>query len=110
MSWTLSAGLSRGVEVSQLDRLRRERSRLASTSLAACLAGEGWRSAGLGASLVYGRVSVSVEARVKGSVRLRSLSLSPARPPVAFPCGLAGLRSEERRVGKECRSRWSPYH
>ena len=23
---------------------------------------------------------------------------------------LAGQRSEERRVGKECRSRWSPYH
>ena len=22
----------------------------------------------------------------------------------------AGMRSEERRVGKECRSRWSPYH
>ena len=22
----------------------------------------------------------------------------------------AQLRSEERRVGKECRSRWSPYH
>src|SRR5688572_31211187 len=22
----------------------------------------------------------------------------------------AGRRSEERRVGKECRSRWSPYH
>ena len=22
----------------------------------------------------------------------------------------SGLRSEERRVGKECRSRWSPYH
>ena len=21
-----------------------------------------------------------------------------------------GVRSEERRVGKECRSRWSPYH
>ena len=20
------------------------------------------------------------------------------------------MRSEERRVGKECRSRWSPYH
>ena len=26
---------------------------------------------------------------------------------VAF---LLGCRSEERRVGKECRSRWSPYH
>ena len=23
---------------------------------------------------------------------------------------LAHIRSEERRVGKECRSRWSPYH
>src|SRR5256886_8019920 len=23
---------------------------------------------------------------------------------------MASLRSEERRVGKECRSRWSPYH
>src|SRR5258708_40095107 len=23
---------------------------------------------------------------------------------------LSGDRSEERRVGKECRSRWSPYH
>ena len=23
---------------------------------------------------------------------------------------VTGSRSEERRVGKECRSRWSPYH
>ena len=23
---------------------------------------------------------------------------------------IAEMRSEERRVGKECRSRWSPYH
>ena len=23
---------------------------------------------------------------------------------------ISGNRSEERRVGKECRSRWSPYH
>ena len=23
---------------------------------------------------------------------------------------VASIRSEERRVGKECRSRWSPYH
>ena len=28
-----------------------------------------------------------------------------------FISGAKGtLRSEERRVGKECRSRWSPYH
>ena len=25
-------------------------------------------------------------------------------------CRLLVTRSEERRVGKECRSRWSPYH
>src|SRR2546430_5287241 len=27
-----------------------------------------------------------------------------------FPGTIALSRSEERRVGKECRSRWSPYH
>ena len=28
-----------------------------------------------------------------------------------FPWAISlGNRSEERRVGKECRSRWSPYH
>src|SRR2546430_7465145 len=26
------------------------------------------------------------------------------------PRGGTAMRSEERRVGKECRSRWSPYH
>ena len=34
-------------------------------------------------------------------------------PGVLIPMGLmllAPTRSEERRVGKECRSRWSPYH
>jgi len=34
-------------------------------------------------------------------------------PYTATPSGLTGTtmnRSEERRVGKECRSRWSPYH
>ena len=27
-----------------------------------------------------------------------------------LPAGTVDTRSEERRVGKECRSRWSPYH
>ena len=27
-----------------------------------------------------------------------------------IPGARIGRRSEERRVGKECRSRWSPYH
>src|SRR5690554_8103005 len=43
---------------------------------------------------------------------------SHALPPVVVKIEQAGVvlltalffRSEERRVGKECRSRWSPYH
>src|ERR1051326_1610657 len=31
-------------------------------------------------------------------------------PGGSFPLGDGLTRSEERRVGKECRSRWSPYH
>src|SRR2546422_8111289 len=30
--------------------------------------------------------------------------------PTRIVIGLSNSRSEERRVGKECRSRWSPYH
>src|SRR3712207_6966265 len=30
--------------------------------------------------------------------------------PGAFSTSYNNGRSEERRVGKECRSRWSPYH
>ena len=30
--------------------------------------------------------------------------------PIYQSGNLAANRSEERRVGKECRSRWSPYH
>ena len=37
-----------------------------------------------------------------------------SRPLIVGSCGTYRLsshpRSEERRVGKECRSRWSPYH
>src|SRR5258708_31466496 len=40
-------------------------------------------------------------------------SLLLLSPEMRFPSAPASLRprqSEERRVGKECRSRWSPYH
>ena len=39
--------------------------------------------------------------------------LDKARPLLRDIASLileTGMRSEERRVGKECRSRWSPYH
>src|SRR3989449_11465792 len=35
--------------------------------------------------------------------------LSDAKGQFSYPDGKQE-RSEERRVGKECRSRWSPYH
>src|SRR5215813_14582689 len=34
----------------------------------------------------------------------------PASPRSAISPVLGPIRSEERRVGKECRSLWSPYH
>src|SRR2546430_5552178 len=34
----------------------------------------------------------------------------PFDPPIVFSFPFDPPRSEERRVGKECRSRWSPYH
>jgi len=46
---------------------------------------------------------------VSGKVDMRFLlAMEKAVTEGAIP-GLT-LRSEERRVGKECRSRWSPYH
>src|SRR2546430_6629857 len=39
---------------------------------------------------------------------------TPTQADLWFACDVASaeraVRSEERRVGKECRSRWSPYH
>src|SRR3712207_9268783 len=37
-------------------------------------------------------------------------ALRAALPDDAAPRAVNTARSEERRVGKECRSRWSPYH
>ena len=44
--------------------------------------------------LVFGK---GEESRIGELMRARVPAMSP-------------VRSEERRVGKECRSRWSPYH
>ena len=43
---------------------------------------------------------------IDGYKRIAALEATgPGHKAVAWP-----MRSEERRVGKECRSRWSPYH
>ena len=37
-------------------------------------------------------------------------SLYTVENPDIVEISMQRMRSEERRVGKECRSRWSPYH
>src|SRR5687768_18342977 len=51
-------------------------------------------------------------AREGGRLRRGGGDRAPreAEPPEARAEARQGARSEERRVGKECRSRWSPYH
>ena len=64
-------------------------------------------------------VLVSAEAIEKRIVELgEQISRDYAGQDLLVVCLLRGAitftadltRSEERRVGKECRSRWSPYH
>ena len=77
------------------------------------------------------RISINPERRFKRNVRYRKTSRTRQaagagkHPPEAVARHIwaersvyaavrgddaGGGRSEERRVGKECRSRWSPYH
>ena len=53
------------------------------------------------------QVRISPKAEVFQIIGLTKVSISYSRPGVK---GRKIWRSEERRVGKECRSRWSPYH
>ena len=46
--------------------------------------------------------TLSPAAAARNEAVVETLMLPEWSPPI--------VRSEERRVGKECRSRWSPYH
>ena len=56
------------------------------------------------------------QRRSHDSLTASTLSIDPvsgekhARHQMTKDGFYKGRRSEERRVGKECRSRWSPYH
>src|SRR3712207_9202645 len=77
-----------------------------------------------GAVLHLGSGGGSIDYHLKRHYRVTGVDLSPAmlahargvNPEVEYLHGdirdarLGRTRSEERRVGKECRSRWSPYH
>src|SRR2546430_5719700 len=63
--------------------------------------------------LALGAAFKEFENSVAGMLIAQGRALDEARQE-ANAAGLTteslSLRSEERRVGKECRSRWSPYH
>src|SRR5260221_13529479 len=69
------------------------------------------------------RIAGEIRALVATGVKVCDLTVgdfSPRQFPIpprlrdgiraALDRGETNYRSEERRVGKECRSRWSPYH
>ena len=47
---------------------------------------------------------------INGGLNMNSVSFDPKIKQNTLNGMEMGVRSEERRVGKECRSRWSPYH
>ena len=56
--------------------------------------------------VLYGQVKSTI---LKNKLKDIALSVMVKRDAEIIT-GQTVTRSEERRVGKECRSRWSPYH
>ena len=48
--------------------------------------------------------------KVIGKTNTRAMRVLWAMHEIGLEFDHIKVRSEERRVGKECRSRWSPYH
>ena len=72
---------------------------------------DNWDSYGaksIDVNLAYASVNILQQI---SSIELPQPSIVPTtQGRLQFEWHTAGIRSEERRVGKECRSRWSPYH
>src|SRR3712207_9334577 len=65
------------------------------------------------AELLVGRDRLLVELEDAKPHAVQAQVLEPVveeRGDRLCPVAVVPVRSEERRVGKECRSRWSPYH
>src|SRR2546430_15146270 len=93
--------------------------------LSACIAGPFLAvlltSASASAAIDWNDPHSVVEAAITASPSLREIDANVAAagarlrgagatPNPMLMAGVQNQRSEERRVGKECRSRWSPYH
>ena len=70
-----------------------------------------WRQAGpkdSGSFSTYRLIGISPDQSFLEMLDvLNGRLIEQGKEPIAFE---HDCRSEERRVGKECRSRWSPYH
>ena len=74
----------------------------------------------IGRSMAFGAWAAALRRRSYAPRRRPAGEGEPGAAGLGLGRGLAGgvargmrnalVRSEERRVGKECRSRWSPYH
>src|ERR1017187_9044266 len=77
-----------------------------------CQQAENEWPAQLAISLIQGKWKMRILSQLQqGPVRLSQLrKMFPGASKKMLTQHLREMRSEERRVGKECRSRWSPYH
>src|SRR3989454_9340919 len=66
-----------------------------------------WIFQALPVDVIFG---ISMADNLMCSTLQRSLGFRRAQRIPLLKTEHGGERSEERRVGKECRSRWSPYH
>ena len=90
--------------------MREYRNRICSAVLAAvCVIGTALiPSRAVHAEDVVDPIAVQKQAAYDAVPETNGLENWP-QGPVLY-CSFVLCRSEERRVGKECRSRWSPYH
>ena len=63
-----------------------------------------------GVEIAIGSLIYATLSWVRPSAATKRGSERTERKKIEGPLEFILTRSEERRVGKECRSRWSPYH
>src|SRR5260221_10657358 len=68
----------------------------------------GVQTCALPISTIFSNVNSRLSSPFHPLLYLAHAVLSRLAPPPTI--GMPPMRSEESRVGKECRSRWSPYH
>ena len=64
----------------------------------------------IGDEILSGRTRDANMYHLAGQLTEQGIDLKQVRVVSDDAEAIVSARSEERRVGKECRSRWSPYH